>query len=108
MTAPFLFGKVKIMKKKIYYLCFVLLGALFGFFLHALVEIFYIKLLLSDFEKYGFGWSWIVWEQIHLYGAVVLVAGFGVWGYDRGRHFWKVLYVDQKYAKWISKLKKDF
>jgi hypothetical protein len=96
------------MKKKIYYLCFVLLGAMIGFFIHAMVEIFYIRLLLVDFDKYGFGWSWSVWEQIHMYGVVALIFGFGYWGYNRGRHFWQVLYIDQKYSKWLGKLKQNF
>lgn len=96
------------MKKQIYYLCFMVLGAMIGFFIHAMVEIFYIRLLLSDFDKYGLGWSWPVWEKIHLYGVILLVLGFGLWGFNRGKHFWKVLYVDQKYSKWIGKLKQNF
>lgn len=96
------------MKKNVYCLSFVLLGAMIGFFIHAMFEILYIRLLLSDFDKYGFGWSWLVWEQIHTYGVMALVLGFGWWGYGRGKHFWRVLYVEQKYSKWLGKLKQDF
>lgn len=96
------------MKQKVYYFSFVILGAMIGFFIHAMVEILYIDLLLSDFDKYGFGWSWSVWDRIHIYGVLAMVLIFGLWGYNRGRHFWRVLYVDQKYSKWLGKLKQDF
>jgi hypothetical protein len=96
------------MKKLVYYVSFTFLGALFGFFLHAMVEILYIKLLLMDFDRYGFGLTWKTWEELHTVSVVVLVLGFGIWGYGRGQHFWKVLYVDQKYAKWVGKLKQNF
>jgi hypothetical protein len=96
------------MKRIVYYLSFTLLGAMFGFFLHAMIEVLYIKMLLADFGTYGMGLSWSDWEMIHMVGVIVLVAGFSYWGFERGQHFWKVLYVDQKYSKWIGKLKRDF
>lgn len=96
------------MKRIVYYASFTLLGALIGFLLHALLEAFYLRLLLSDFPKYGFGLAWSTWESLHRLGVVTLVVGFAIWGLGRGQHFWKVLYVDQKYSKWVGKLRKDF
>lgn len=97
------------MKKHIYYLSFTALGALFGFLIHAVVELYYIKLLLQDFDNYGFGWTWETWEQIHTYGTLLLVIGFGLFGYRQGKRWWRILYVEKKYLKrWGIKLKETF
>jgi hypothetical protein len=96
------------MKKKIYYASFVLLGAIIGFFLHEIIEFLYIILLLWDFDKYGLGLSWATWQKIHNYGTILLVFGFAILGYRLGVKYWRILYVEQKYSKWLGKLKTDF
>jgi hypothetical protein len=98
------------MKRKVYYAMFTLLGAMLGFFLHAIVETLYIKLLLSDFDRYGLGLSWNAWVMIHAIGVPVLVALLAWWGYRQGRKWWRVLYVEQRWMKrWGGKkLKQNF
>jgi hypothetical protein len=97
------------MKRKIYYLTFTLLGAMFGFLTHALVEVCYIKLLLADFEKYGLGWSWEMWEIIHQVGIGALIVGFSAIGYSQGVKWWRILYVQKRYLKrWGINLKENF
>jgi hypothetical protein len=97
------------MKKTIYIVAFMILGAMLGFFLHAVIEIFYIKLLLKDFSKFGLGLSWSNWEMIHLIGVPLLTLGLAWCGYRQGKKWWRILYVEQKYLKrWGVKLRKDF
>jgi uncharacterized membrane protein len=80
------------MKKNIYLLCFVVLGLLLQQLIHTIVEIWYINLLIGNFDKYGFGWSWSTWFLIHhIYTFVLIVAG-GLWGYWQGRRWWPKLY----------------
>ena len=97
------------MKRKVYVVLFTLLGLQFGFFAHMLLEVWWIKLLLADYGKYGFGLTWKDWEMVHMYGVPFLMILFGALGYLEGVKFWKILYVDQKYSKVFGmKLKKDF
>ncbi len=80
------------MKKSFYIFCFVVLGLILQQIVHTVVEIWYIKLLVGDFNKYGFGWTWNTWFMIHhVYSAVLLIAG-GLWGYWTGQYFWPKLY----------------
>jgi len=79
-------------KRALYIGLFVLLGLLVQFLLHAVVEIFYIKLLLSDFETYGLGLSFNTWFAIHhILTVALLIMGVAV-GYQQGRYWWKRLY----------------
>ena len=99
----------KNMKKQIYYLTFTFFGALLGFFIHAVVELGFINLMLSDFEKYNFGLTWAEWMMVHTYGTLLLVIGLGLYGYRLGVKFWRILYVDKRYLKrWGIKLKENF
>ncbi len=80
------------MKKKIYIILFVSLGIILQFLIHALIEIWYIGLLISDFQKYSLGFSWPQWFLIHYIGtAVFFIAGviFGLW---QGKFWWHKLY----------------
>ena len=80
------------MKRAIYIFCFVILGTVLQQIIHTVVEIWYINLLLGNFEKYGFGWPWPVWFAIHhIYTAVLLIAGI-LWGYRQGKRWWPKLY----------------
>lgn len=97
------------MKRKIYYLTFTLLGAMFGFLIHAIVEVWYIKRLLSDYETYGLGLTWENWELIHQIGIGALIIGFSAIGYRQGVKWWRILYVQKRYLKrWGINLKENF
>jgi len=63
------------MKKIIYVFLFTFLGILVQFLIHALVEVWYIGLLLEDFPSYGLGFSWENWLMIHNVGAIILFLG---------------------------------
>ncbi|MFA4937492.1 MAG: hypothetical protein WC575_04400 [Patescibacteria group bacterium] len=93
------------MKKFFYIAAFTVLGLLSQFLVHALVEIWYINLLLNDFVRYGFGWSWDTWYGIHTVGTWILVLLGTAFGYWQGRYWWVRLYDEQgklKYLKCIS------
>jgi len=80
------------MKRLIYITACVVLGVLLQFLIHAGLEIWYIGLLVSDFPKYGFGFSWNSWLIVHEVGSVVLlIAGF-LFGYWQGTHWWRRIY----------------
>lgn len=97
------------MKKYVYYFSFTVLGLVTGFLIHMLSEIVYLNLLLEDFQKYGFGWSWAVWLNIHTGSVVVLTALFGWLGFKSGKKFWRILYIEKKFSsKWGIKLKETF
>jgi hypothetical protein len=97
------------MKRKVYIGCFTFLGILTGFFLHALIEVNLIPFLLKDFERNGLGLSWAAWENIHAYGTSLLVVFGGIYGFRQGKKWWNVLYVQQKYKKYLRKpLKAEF
>ena len=80
------------MKKRIYIILFTLLGLGIQFLVHAWIEIWYIDLLLRDFEKYSFGFTWRQWFLIHhVASAILLIAGvaFGFW---QGKYWWRRIY----------------
>jgi len=79
-------------KKKIYILLFTVLGILVQFLIHALVEIWYIGLLLKDFPSYGLGLSWDNWLMIHNVGAIILFLGGAILGFWQGKYWWKRIY----------------
>jgi len=83
------------MKKVIYITAFTILGVLLQFFIHIVVEIFYINLLIIDFETYGLGLSWSTWFTIHIIGAFTLFTIGTVLGFQQGKYWWKKLYVDR-------------
>jgi len=81
------------MKKVTYITLFTLLGILINFLVHALIEIPVIALLLSDFEKWGLGFSWETWVMIHNIGTVILLLAGIIIGFRQGRHWWEVIYI---------------
>ncbi|MEX2052809.1 MAG: hypothetical protein WD898_01120 [Candidatus Paceibacterota bacterium] len=82
----------KKLKKKIYILAFILFGIIIQFIIHAVVEGWYIILLVRDYDKYGFGLSWDSWFLIHhIFTLVLLVAGI-LFGWQQGKHWWHELY----------------
>ena len=80
------------MKKYLYILCFVILGIILQQIVHTVVEMGYIKLLIDDFDTYGFGWSWDTWFIIHHVCSVALFLAGAFWGYRLGKYFWPKLY----------------
>ena len=87
------------MKRKFYIAAFVFLGILLQFLIHAWIEIWYIDLLLTDFQKYGFGLSWESWEMIHHGLSVVLLLSGGIFGFWQGKYWWKRIYVERVFKK---------
>ena len=80
------------MKKIVYILLFTLLGVLLQFFIHALLEIWYIRLLTSDFQTYGLGLSWTNWFLIHHIATVILLLVGVILGLWQGMYWWKRIY----------------
>lgn len=80
------------MKRNFYIFSFTALGILLQFLIHALVEIWYINLLLNNFPRYGFGLSWNQWVLIHhALSAVLFIAG-ATFGFQQGKYWWHRLY----------------
>ena len=79
--------------KKIFYVfSFTILGILTQFFLHAIIEILYIKLLLTNYGVFGLGFEFATWFTIHAVFAVILfVVGIAV-GFWQGMYWWKRIY----------------
>ncbi|MDF1498659.1 MAG: hypothetical protein P1P85_04905 [Patescibacteria group bacterium] len=83
------------MKKQIYIILFIVLGVLLSFILHAVIEIYYIDLLVIDFLKYSFGFSWSKLYMFHKIGTLflfILGMGLGLW---QGKYWWKKIYIDK-------------
>lgn len=87
------------MKRKFYIACFILLGVLLGFILHALVEMFVIGLLVSDWDKYGLGLTFEQWMWIHDIFLSALITLGVYFGYSQGQRWWRILYVLKKYGE---------
>lgn len=89
------------MKKAFYIVAFVFLGFLLQLLLHGIIEQIYIKLLISDFIKFGFGLNWGNWYLIHRVFTVVLLVGGLAFGYCQGKYWWPRLYApDGKRKIW--------
>lgn len=80
------------MKKIIYVVSFIILGILLQFLAHMLVEIWYIGLLIKNFELYGFGFSWDTWLVIHHVAATLLFFAGAVLGFWQGKFWWRKIY----------------
>ena len=90
------------MKKIIYITAFTVLGVLVQFLLHALIEVWYIELLVRDFPAFGLGLSWDAWFVIHAVLTVFFLIGGASVGYFSGRKWWRIIYIEQRYKnkKW--------
>lgn len=64
------------------------------FVIHAVIEIWYIRLLLEDFETYGFGLFWQTWFIIHHVGTAVFLVGGIALGFWQGEYWWARLYYE--------------
>jgi len=83
------------MKKQIYIVSFTFLGLLLQLFIHAIVENWYIGLLLQNFDKYGFGLSWDWWYWFHFIATILLFVAGAVYGFRKGVYWWGRLYDDK-------------
>lgn len=75
-----------------YITLFIFLGIILQFLIHGVVEVLYIKLLNSNFARYGFGLSWDAWFLIHHIASLILLLAGALWGYLMGRYWHKKLY----------------
>ena len=92
-------------KKKVVYLSlFIILGILLSFLIHAAIEIPVILLLIKDFDKYGLGLSWSQWYLIHYIGSIILLLLGIIVGYSKGKHWWRIIYVEKRFARKRKKL----
>lgn len=91
------------MKRKIYIISSIILGALLSFIVHALLEIAIISLLIRDFKTFGLGLSWENWFLIHSIGTVVLLIAGIVGGYFLGVRWWQIIYVEKRYKRFFKK-----
>lgn len=85
-----------------------MLGFLVGFLAHAIPELLYIKLLLSDFETYSVGFSWQTLLAIHHVLAFVLFFGGGLLGYREGVYWWRVIYIEHRLDRFFAKIRRVF
>lgn len=85
------------MKKNFYILLTMFLGFLIASVFHALIEIWYINLLLKDFDIYGLGLSWKNWVFIHniLSGIFWLSGLYG--GFILGKRWWQIVYIEKRH-----------
>lgn len=80
------------MKRVFYISLFVLLGILVQFLVHAVVEIFYTNLLLTNYDVFGLGLPFSAWFTIHtIFSAILFIAGVAI-GYWQGVYWWKRMY----------------
>ncbi|MFH1187713.1 MAG: hypothetical protein V1688_02505 [bacterium] len=80
------------MKKKIYIIAFTFLGILLQLLIHALVEMWYIGLLLNNFSRYSLGFSWDQLYLIHYAGTIILFVAGALFGFWQGTYWWKKIY----------------
>jgi hypothetical protein len=80
-------------KRIVYILLCIVLGVIVTTIVHAVLELVYIHLLLSDFETWSLGFSWNVWYTLHYVLALVLLAIGIIGGYYTGVRWWNYIYV---------------
>lgn len=66
---------------------FILLGITVQQLVHTVVEVWYISLLIEDFDKYNLGLTWDGWFVVHHVGSVILLI-LGIWlGHKWGKRY---------------------
>ncbi|RJQ36379.1 hypothetical protein C4552_03770 [Candidatus Parcubacteria bacterium] len=83
-------------KRVVYIAAFTVLGILVQFIAHAVIETWYIGLLLEDFSRYGFGWTWETWVLIHNILSFILLAAGALAGFSAGQFWWQEIYVKRR------------
>lgn len=67
----------------------MLIGVMIQQLIHALLEIWYINLLIKNFNRYSLGLTWADWFIIHNIGSFILLF-LGLWfGYKIGKKYEK-------------------
>lgn len=90
-------------KRIVYRVAAISLGALLGFLLHALMELWYIPHLIADFDSYGLGLSWSQWFTVHRVLVLVLTGGGAALGVAWGSRWWRMIYVERRWSGlWAS------
>lgn len=85
------------------------LGFLLASIMHAVIEIAFIGLLISDFERFSLGLSWNDWVFIHTIGAGTLWIVGLVSGLYFGTYWWNIIYIKHDYPwrkkryRWLAK-----
>ena len=79
-------------KKIVYIILFALLGILAQFLVHSIIEIVYIKLLLTNYGVFGLGFEFATWFTIHAVFAVFLLVFGIIVGFLQGVYWWKKIY----------------
>lgn len=87
-------------KRSIYLILFTVVGLLIGVLAESLMELAYIGLLVSDFNRYSYGLSWEDLKQFRDIFAIILLAACGVWGYNAGNYWWHQIYELKKFSRW--------
>lgn len=80
------------MKKAIYIILFALLGVLFSFILHAVIELPTLLLLVKEGNIFGIELSWPEWYTLHRYGGMFLLILGTTLGLQQGVYWWNRLY----------------
>ena len=84
------------MKKYFYYGLFTVLGILVSTIIHALIEIPVIRLLLSNFNRFGLGLTWREWYVIHdVVGTLLFILGAYL-GFLQGKRWWRIIYIEKR------------
>ncbi|MBW6440844.1 hypothetical protein K0B03_02310 [Patescibacteria group bacterium] len=83
------------MKKEIYIFLFIILGILLSFLLHALIEISYINLLWTNYERYGMNLKFSQLYTIHTIGTIIILGVGIIFGFIQGKFWWKKIYIEK-------------
>lgn len=94
-------------KKYFYILTATVGGALLGFLIHALLELWYIPKLVSSYDVFGFGLTWQTWFKIHELLVIIMTLGGAVGGLLKGKIWWQYIYVDKRWPGLISHIIKQ-
>ena len=92
------------MKKQIYIFLAMVLGVLLTTILHGVVEVFYIGLLMENFDKYNLGLSWDAIYIVHYVFTIVLAVLGIIGGYFLGQRWWRIVYIEKRHWWFRRKL----
>lgn len=84
-------------KRSVYLVAFTTLGLTFGALIASLLELYYTKLLLIDFDSYSYGLSWTDIFYLRDFFAVLVLVLSGWWGYCAGKYWWHQIYELRKF-----------
>lgn len=90
--------------KTLYIGGFMVFGFLFQLMLHGLLEIWYISLLLDNFNRYSFGFGWADLDRAHDIFSTVFTIGGLYLGYRQGKFWWRRIYEPIPWFRPLQKL----